>query len=245
MSLNFNSVKIVILSEPVRLWQDEAVRRLFCEMVELKVRGYQSEYPPNVLPLTKDDFFGTHLMICETGSDQSLHPVVAYKSVALMQCDFFRFEFPALSILRNSGVDSERLERIVERCRAEGIGLSYDSSWTMLPEKRKDRAFSKFLRALTTTISVRYHLDYGIPEWVTMGIKRFKTDEYFRWKGAETISPEYRAYTSFDEPARMLHLSRFTDDAIRVADAHSHFWRDRLVLAPAEPSGAGSLPSAA
>lgn len=235
---DIHGLKIVILDNPLDTWDSKQTQHLFRQMVSLKLEGYRSEYPKNVLPLDASDFFGTHLMICKIDFSGDLIPLVAYKAVTLERCESRRQPFPPRAILKASQSDDSALVDVMDRCRNENIPLSYDSAWTMNPKVRENREFSKYLRDITTTIGVFFHQEFKIPEWIVMGIKRFKTDQYFQWMGHADITREFRAFASFDEPAKLLHLKKYSDDSVQIAQTHSRMWQEKLLISADRIDGA-------
>ncbi len=224
------SLRIAILENPLATWDQELTRSLFCKIVALKRSGYGSEHNEGVMPLDASDFFGTHLMVCKESSSGELVPIIAYKSVTLERCDHYRMTFPALTVLQTSRSDASRLLELMERSRKEGFGLSYDSSWTMDVDTRKDRANSASYRSLVTTIGVTYHLQKGLDQWLAAGIKRFKTDAYFSWMGGVPIGSEFKFFGLYDDPAAMIHVPHTSEAALKVAEANADLWERRLVI---------------
>lgn len=237
ISFNPPKLKIVVLQNPTATWSQSRTQELFSQLIQLKHDGYALEYSPGVTPYDAADFIGTHLIICEEGERGQLKPVVAYKSLTLEEADFHRILFTPRGILSSSNQDTERLESIIRNARDSGTRLSYDNAWTMLPSVRKNREYSKMLRDLTTTIGVFYHYEFQIPEWLVIGIVRFKTDQYFRWMGHKEITPEFPFFSSYDEPAYLLHLNSYSKESQEIAERYKRMWDEKLVIGPDQTFG--------
>lgn len=233
-----HKLRMVILDSAIDTWNEPRTRDLFHKIVDLKKKGYTSEYPAGITPLDAGDFVGTHIVICEESrSTGELNPIIAYKTIALDRCEAHRISFPATGILQTSKADVSPLSEIVEVAKQNRRGISYDGSWTMDQGIQKDKGYSKALRDVLTTIALSYHRDFEVPEWTVCGIKRFKTDLYFEWLGCKTFTDEFRFYALFDEPAVMLHLRQPSADALKVVEAHQSLWTERLVIAPPTADG--------
>jgi len=228
--------RIVLFESPIQNWKSEQARNLFCKIVALKREGYGKEFPENILPLDATDFYGTHLMICEEDSRGNLDPFVAYKSVSNTLCDHYRTVFPALSGLRLSQATryEDGLKKVIAAAQANGGQISYDSAWTMKPEIRRDKELSKRIRDIMTMIGIRYHQQSSVTEWITCGVHRFKTNEYFEWMGCNAISGEYSLFTSNNEKVTLYHMNKPSQDALDIAHLNEYFWKKKRVLANRE-----------
>lgn len=224
------NLKIVVLDRPLDHWNDPFIYSLFQKVVQMKLAGYGSEYPDGVLAVDATDFFGTHILLCDQKPNGELFPLVGYKSVTLQRCNYYRNVFPALSILRNSKADDRRLISLMKNSQDQGFDLSYDSSWTMQPEVRKDKEFAKFARDMISTMCVCYHEEFSIPEWTVCGILRFKTDQYFRWMGHQDITHQFSFFNLYDEQAAMLHIKEYSSECIEKARSYEGMWKEKILF---------------
>lgn len=226
------NIKIVILDCPIATWQNPDTQKLFCKLLNLKLQGYGKEYPEGVTSLDSSDFFGTHLLICRTDEHGELEPLMGYKSISAKRAEFFRMTFPALTTLRAGGAQKfePAIQQIISNCLKSNQDISYDSGWTKSPSI--DKEFSKYLRQIITAIGTFYHSESDIKEWLTCGIIRFKTDEYFRYLGATDVTEPFGVFSSANEQGVMLHLKKPSQQALEDAEKVRSFWESRILIGP-------------
>ena len=231
--IELSRARIVVLECPIKNWGSPQVRDLFCKMVALKKQGFAREYPDSILPLDANDFYSTHMMVCEE-TTQGLEPFVAYKIVSNTLCNYYRQVFPPLSGLRLSKATQyeNALMQAIASAEKNGGQISYDCSWTMKPEVREQRDLAKKIRDLITLMVVRYHQQSGIQDLIACGVHRFKTHEYFEWMGFKAISGPYPLFTSNDETVTLFHMHEFSKEALAVADQYEFLWRKRIEVSP-------------
>lgn len=245
MLFDVSRLKVVTLNCPYDQWSDPVVRDLFCKIIALKLKGYGASYPYGVMPIDTSDFVGVHFAVCDVGADGELRPLMAYKAVDRDRCLAHNLTFPALTLARYS--DLAEYERTVQAALREaerrGVNISYDSSWTVDPKVRENRALAALLKKFMTMFMVNSHLDpeWNVPMSICMGVPRFKTDGYFTSLGYEQFNtggeplPGIPLPPLHGELAVMFLLKEFTKEALATAAEMSAFWQDRLALrAPVE-----------
>lgn len=242
------SYQFVILDCPYDTWSDSFTRDLFGKLVDLKFKGYLMSYPYGTLPVDTSDFVATHLIICKKDQD-SLTPIMSYKTISRSRCLKHNITFPALSILQAARAQDHifHVEKFLARAKEEKREISYDGSWTMTPELRKDKERSEELKVIMRAITVQYHLGYNVPEIIGFGLPRFKTEKFFETIGYEQIKHEgenlpYVLMPSLqNEPVALVHLEKFTDQAVQDAKTHEYLWLNRLEIS--DPDAAQHLGS--
>jgi hypothetical protein len=239
------SLRLVVLDCPYETWNDPPVREWFGKMVALKLMGYQKEYPWGILPLDGSDFIGTHLMVCEEREGQLL-PLLAYKSISLGRCRIHQSTFPVLGLAM--GCRSERhvaaLEAILARHEADPSRLSYDGSWTIHPEARRDQQRTTLLREIMQAVHVLHHERRGTQEFLSLGAVRFKVEQFLGFWGYRPIldlsgvMDPLRLHAYFNEKVMMMHLvGEFSPAARALAEKYRSLWGSRIEIqrAPAHP----------
>ena len=230
--MEFKDIKIVVLDCPINHWEDPKVRSLFNEIIQFKLEGYWAEYPHDVIVTDTSDFIGTHLLAC-VEQDSVLKPIMGYKAVTVRRCEYFHQTFPALNCLKNlvgHDLDYARMLKVVNNCKNKGIDISYDSAWTASEEVRKNKELSKKIREITTTLAVFYHQNYSVPEWITGGVLKFKTDQYFKWMGLEEITEPIAFPTLAGGEARLMHLNSYSTESLQIAEQHRDLWENRMFI---------------
>lgn len=235
-----NGFRVVLLERPWDFWQDKSIRQLFTSVVALKKTGYGAEYPDWVLPVDGSDYYASHIMVCrEAGS--TLSPVMAYRSVPLDEANSHRSSFGGLSLARSVASHEHELAvaREVERCALSGRRISYDSSWTIDPELRKDEASTRYLRDLMKAIHVLHHLDSGVQEIIAGGATRFKMEKLYQFWGYRELSldgrvlPPLNLPTYNNEEVIVFHLRQFAELALAHAKKFESEWKARLIFGEA------------
>ncbi|MCB9091602.1 MAG: hypothetical protein H6621_08790 [Halobacteriovoraceae bacterium] len=232
MSSFLKSLRIVVLNNACNYFEDKDVRNTFGKFLATKRSGYNKEYMDSALPFDTTDFFSTHLAICQDTKD-GLNPICVYKSVPLSLCRKHNVEFCPLTLIEKGGSSEchASIQTIVKNCLKKKTELSYDCSWTVVPEFRKSE-HSIMLRELAMALGYWHHHDYNIPEWMTCGILRMKTDKFFFKMGHHAISskPIFKHPCLNGEEAVMVHLEKFSRWATDISMGYQNLWENRLEL---------------
>src|SRR5690348_11158985 len=127
-------LRFVIIDEPIHVY-DPVACSLWQRALWAKELGYRNEYSTSILPMSTDDFFGSHLIVAEELPDGGLEPVVMYKSVRRSQAVRFGVPFGAEALLKGTTAEgSGRLKEIL----SDPSEISYDSSWSVNPKYKND-----------------------------------------------------------------------------------------------------------
>lgn len=239
------NLRLVIMDRPYDTWDNVKTQSLFLKTVSLKLKNYLGEYPYGVLPVDTCDFIGTHHLICQEFNGE-LMPLMGYKSTTLSRSKQHNITFPALAILQSSGAlqHAQEVQKILNRCETQDTEISYDGSWTIAQSVRQNREFADELKKTMMAIQVHYHIRDKIPEMVGFGMIRFKTNRYFEEMGYKQFTcegtplPPVKMSTLQNEPAILLHLQKFSDTALALADQYSYLWDNRLIIANPDFSSA-------
>lgn len=232
--------KMVILKNPSKIWsqtEDAEFRNLFYKIARLKLRGYEAEYPPGVLPIDTTDFIATHILICDM-KPEGASPITGIKSTTLSQSQTHRLNFPALSLVQAAEAQPhiQAMIHLIQQCQKLNKELAYTGSWTINPETRKDRVLTKEVTRMFYAAYVLYHMEYQINEIITGGTMRFKADHFFRSMGHDIFSykgqplPPIYVKHLFGEQVQLLHLKAFTEEAKRSAEEFREMWSNRLEI---------------
>ncbi len=181
-------LRAIIIDEPIHVY-DEVACSLWQKALWVKERGYRLAYQSEFLPISTDDFFGTHLIVANELSSGDFDPVAMYKSVRKSQAERFQVPFGLVSMLSHT---TFKESPVVSNLLAEQTEISYDSAWTINPEYKKDKDFSLLLRDFMTMFACNYHLSFGFHRWLSGGAKQFKVGDYFKWLGGEQILPDFQ-----------------------------------------------------
>ncbi|MCM2276782.1 MAG: hypothetical protein NDJ89_01745 [Oligoflexia bacterium] len=246
------NLRVIVLESPYDQIQNPGIQALFGKIVALKIEGYRRVYPDGVLPVDSHDFIATHYLVCEE-KPSGPEILMGYKNVTLSQCLRHRLAYPGLNVLRGSeGTEAHQqaLQAILDRCSRDRTPLTYGSSWTISPAIPKGE-LKDFLKDLMTAMLVSSELEAGIPERVSCGGLRVKTDQYFQALGYRPLEsrgaplPPFAQGSLFGEQAIMLHCTRFSDRALALADRFAGLWQERFVFSAKKPPAATALPKAA
>lgn len=233
-----SQLQIILLREPIlTLTSDENSfqNNLFPKILSLKYHGYSKRHTGNILPLDTTDFIGTHLIVCEK-ENNDYFPLMAYKSTTIEMCDKYGINFPFLNLLENSGnkICYDETIRIIKKLKEESSSLSYDTSWTMSPRLEGQKEKREYLKEILQMLLVNYHQDYNIPNWVTFGICKVKTDLLFKSMGGVEISSspivEHPGLGGQRSVAILLPSNLYLFHALRMGQKHKKLWENRMVI---------------
>ncbi len=226
-------LRVVVIDEPIHI-TNEAACDLWRKALWAKELGYRNEYKNSMLPMSTDDFFGTHLIVADEKSSGKLEPVAMYKAVRLSQTKRFRVPFGGMALLKGSKYENSiALEKVLH----EPGDISYDSSWSINPTYKKDKEFSQLLRDYITLFCCNLHNSLGYHRWITAGVTRFKIDQYFAWLGGQELLPEFELPIIDNETVRMFYVPdtrALPSQPLAVAFSLQSAWDNRVIFAPTQ-----------
>lgn len=228
------ALKIIELNNFYDCSSSTTAQVAFSKMLNLKFKGYLEEYDNGVLPADTTDLFATHYIVTEQ-NDEKLDPIMAFKSVSLEKCRHFGQPFSGLKIVHTDS-HREGVQEVIDYCDREGLALTYDSSWTIRPDVRKDRGLTRMLRDVFQAIQILSHLDTDPRVSMVCGITRFKTEFLFENWGYKKVTrtredlPPFHHTSLRGEEAFMMVARSYRDEAIKVARQYETLWRAREVL---------------
>lgn len=234
-----NNLQVIVLESPYDCLDSADSQKLFASLMALKVKGYGKVHGENPLPFATCDFIGTHLIVADK-RDPFGTLYMTYKSVSLEQCQRFNLEFPFLSILQKAKNDVcyQAMKQIVDESIEQQKAISYDTGWTIDPAVREDADLQAALKDILTTFVVNHHRDYEIPHWVTFGICKVKTDQFFLKMGLSEISSEPIISHPYlgHQPARAViakdHV--YTEFTHQTASRYQTLWDTKMTIGPAQ-----------
>lgn len=229
-----SDLKIVELNCFYECSSNELAQNTFSRMLDLKFTGYLQEYDYGVLPADTTDLFATHYVVMEMKNDRSV-PIMAFKSVSLDRCRQFNQPFSGTKIV-HTDAHREGVKEVIDYCDKNKILLTYDSSWTIRPEVRKDRRLTRTLRNIFQAIQILSHLDTDPRVSMVCGITRFKTEFLFENWGYRMVTrnreplPPFLHTSLQGEEAFMMVARTYKDQAVQLAKKYEDLWRSRLIL---------------
>lgn len=232
-----NELRVVTIQSPYDSWNDPKVQKLFCQLLSIRLAGYQSEYGAGVFPLDSADFIGTHHTICRE-EDGFWKPLMGFRSTTHEMSRRHGLGFGGLNLAKCSGTPThvQAMQGIVDHCQSRSIPIAYIASWTMDPAVRQaDPVLRKTLRELFMATAVHAYADTG--ERVIGGCTmRFKMDQWFtRWgfepvvHRGEPLAPMQVPFL-LGEQVRLMYLKRLSPEIIREAEPWRSHWENRLIL---------------
>lgn len=233
-----SNLQIIVIKEPILTltnFQDSFQNSLFSKMLSLKYHGYSNRHNKNTLPIDTTDFIGTHLIVCENEGDE-LIPLMAYKSTTVETCEKYNLKFPFLGLLENSGnkVCLNETHDLINKLKKNNSSLSYDTSWTMSQKLEGLREKRDYLKEILQMLLVKHHTDYNIPNWVTFGICKMKTDLLFKSMGGIEISQEplikHPGLNGQDAVAILLPSNNYQFEALRMSKKHELLWKNKIEI---------------
>lgn len=226
-----SNLRIIIIDEPIHI-QDPLACEIWRKALWLKEQEYQLHYRSSILPLSVDDFFGTHIIIAEELGPGNYAPISMYKVTRASQYARFGVPFGGLSIL--NGTPFENSIAIHQLLREPG-DIGYMSSWATSPDYRKRPRLAREIRNLITTAGVHVHALFGYHRWIVAGVTRHKADQYFIWAGCREILPEFSLPIIDNQTVRMLYLPdtrNMPAAPLEVAKKYHSYWENRLCFQP-------------
>lgn len=202
---------------------------------QLKLAGYRDVYDYGVLPLDTYDFISTHHLL-GFSTDGVFKPAMAFRTLELDKCEQHGLPFPGVAVLQNSGADLHVKVLREHLLGWKGQRVSYASSWAMAPELREDREMRDLLRDMMVTMLINHELDRKSDHRLLCGVPKVRTDRLFEKLGYSRVRagvehlPPFRQGSLMGEEAVLLECQKFSDEALRIAEAHRELWDNRRVI---------------
>lgn len=226
---------IVVLESPYSTLALPEGREVFSGVIGTKIKGYTAVHDKNSLPVDTTDFLATHVLVADK-NDPFNTVYSTYKTTTFKVCEQYNIPFPFLTLLKNHAHADcyNEMERIINECREKGEDLSYDTGWTINPSVREDKDLQMVLKDLANVFAINHHRDYNIPHWVTLGICKVKTDQYFKKMGLVEISDKATVIHPFlhqAEAKALISLNhQYTDFAYHTAEKYQSLWDNRITV---------------
>lgn len=230
-------LQAIVLECPAETRQLTETRDLFWKIFNLKMDGYIEEYGPDILPVGRDDFVGTHIAICEQ-TPGGLVPAIAYKSITLERCLRHQFEFPAVTLARAVGArDHLRfLEKVIAECQQTGSGLVYGGSMTIRPDLRTNREFVGMLWEAMIAMSLFYDQSCSISRAICYGACKFKMHRIFNRMGylepeldGKQLGPIPLAF-DLESKSALFYRLKPSSEALFLMRRYEWLWQSRHEL---------------
>lgn len=235
-----NKLRIVILKDVSQFWShtdDERFKHLFHKMIQLKLHGYNSEYPEGVLPVDTTDFIADHLLVCKEEHGE-LTLLSGTKSTTVSVSQKHLIKFPGLSLVQASESKPHiaAMENLMKECAAQNRELTYTASWAITPEARKDKSLRADVHEYFNASYVFHHMESKIQDIVCGGTIRFKVESTLARQGhaamcanGERLDPLPVKHL-FGEKVQLLHLKQFTPESIEAAHLLKEDWDNRIEM---------------
>lgn len=230
------NLKIVILESPYDCWNNPFVGDFLKDLIGIKLRGYGKEYPYGVIPIDGADLISTHLAVCRTSISQKLIPIMGIRWTSLKKCRLHYHNFPGLSLLQQAGAAEHlnALENIILNIDNNGGDLFYSGSLSIDPLERTNKEQSLLIREILTMLYVNYQKERNYPELMAGGTMRFKIEKWLSSLGHLPLSTNehelnpIRVKHLAGETVKVMHLKKFSFEALKIAQKWQHLWEERL-----------------
>lgn len=214
-------LKLIIIDEVIKQNNPLAIE-IWQKSIWLKEQSYRAHYRSEMLPLSGEDFFCTHVIVAEEGS---LTPIYTYKIVTLSQCLRFGVEFPLIPLVAHSRA---HLEMAHDWLSSLTENVAYLGSWSLNP-KYKNNPEAKSIITMANTF-LPYHLGYGA--WIAAGVMPRNTHHYLATLGARPLTSKPLPLQIIDnQEVLIMQVSNLEDvskEARATAQKHQWHWNTRL-----------------
>ena len=230
-------LKIVVLESPYDCWNNPFVGNFLKDLLGVKLRGYGKEYPYGVLPFDGADLISTHLAVCRVDQENQLVPLMAFRWTSYNKCKLHYMNFPGMSLLQqaNASAHIADLEKIIADIEHKTSDICYTSCFTIEPSERTDKNRSLMLRELITLLLFNYQKEMNYSEILAGGTIRFKIDKWLSTIGHMPLNNNpnlgpIKVKHLAGESVQVMHLKKFSFEAIKIAKKWQHLWDDRLII---------------
>lgn len=172
------------------------------------------------------------VLICEWRNGE-LTPLSGTKVVKSSQCRYFRRPFPPVELVRSGGEEKclKAMEKTVADLHSKGDDISYDYSWTVLPELRRSDRSAELKEAMLGVWAI-YHKDSALKNFFVSGTLKVKTDKFFLSAGCTPVvgGSYYYLRGINDEKALMMRSEKFSAWVEDLTDKYRDLWNRRIVI---------------
>jgi hypothetical protein len=235
IKITLRDLCIVVLECPYQNLSLEEAKITFSNMINTKIEGYKAVHNDGVMPVDTTDFIATHLIVANK-NDPFNDIYMSYKSISYKTCEKYNIPFPFMTLLKNHAHPDclLKMEEILEECKKLNQDLSYDTGWTINPKVRGNTDLQADLKEIITMFVLNHHRDYQIPHWVTLGICKVKTDQYFLKMGLQEISNNAllaHPYLHLTEARAVISMNEeYTPYVFETAKKFQHLWDNRITI---------------
>lgn len=181
---SMNNLQVLVLRDVCQQFDNPLVSKHFTEILNLKIKGYQTRHSKRFLPFGTHDFFADHLIVCEK---ETLIPIVCSKVVSYETCLFYNCTFPLLELKSIfESVHWEALKLIIDERVSRGKNISYSGGFTINP-LFKALGTTDLLKDIYTGIHYLNHLEQNYSTMMGFGAPRVGTDVFFRKWGVKAL----------------------------------------------------------
>ncbi len=229
--------ELVVLETPCQSWENKETQAMFTKMALMKIKGYQYEYGPRVLPVDDYDFIGANLLICENIGGE-LIPVSGTKIVKYSHCRYYNRKFPPVELVGSGGNNQcqAAMLNIVDEVSATQKDITYAYAWTTVPEFRKTM-YSSLLRKMVIGFWILYQFNEKIKDFFVSGTLKIKTDKFFLDMGCVPVTDNSYYYLKgiYNEKALMMKNSTFSDAILKDIEELRPMWNNRIIVGTHRP----------
>lgn len=236
-------LKIVVLESPYDSWSEPLAANFLKDLIGVKLRAYGGEYPYGVLPVDGADLISTHIALCRIENDGRLNPLMCNRWTSLKKCRLHYINFPGLSLLQQAGASEHLLamEKIISEADGRNTDLLYSGGLSIDPlarttKKENLKEQSLFFREILVMMYVNYQREINGSELIAGGTIRFKIDKLTAAVGHVPLMANnvelapVKAKHLAGEIVKIMHLKKFSFEALKTTEKWQYLWEDRLVI---------------
>jgi len=114
--------------------------------------------------------------------------------------------------------------------------VAYNGSWTILPELRGIKSFSRVLRDLSVAMICTYYIESKFSLIFAAAAVRFKVNELKLKMGwlplvfENSELPNISLKSFFDEQVGIYYLKEWSDFAIEMSRSFFDLWQERVII---------------
>lgn len=221
---------IVIRDFFQQIGEDQELASIIASWMKLKRTGYALKHGKKVLPVSTDDFFGIHIIVCDKSNNE---PVLTCKVIPLESCNDYLYKFPLYSIadgLYNSA-ENKIIENFVHKRVSSGKKLAYSGGWTMNP-RYKGLGLTDELKNIFTGLHYHVYNHFKLDTFTGFGAVELGTLDFFKQEWGATAIVEREVQLEFFNKNNCVMIGGDTYDfplsKHRYAKMVERLWKQRI-----------------
>lgn len=228
--------KIIVIDQLWNSLEMNIVKNFIWELFLTKKIGYGTRHKNNYIPVGKEDFIGSHILICKK-IDGDLRPVCISKIVTSLEYENFGLINPMLKIM-DGFFSSEYVSFINQKIsdlKKDNKIISYSGGFTINRNLILNDDELNKIKEIYCALHTLFHQDRKVDTLFGFSCPRLKTDKFFSHWGIHPILMNGRSPSGFPKDLNLEEVKcvsavvkELSFYSIQMSKKYKYLWSDRI-----------------